>query len=314
MGLLHQLIVSTLPLIPRPIMRRLSARYIAGETLAEALTRLEQARARGFGGVLDILGEDVSSEAEARDAQASYKAGASALAERGLDAYVSVKPTHVGLRISHELARELYADLLMHCAGLSQIVRVEMEDHTLTDKTLQLFSGLRERFDNVGIVLQARLHRTLRDIEELGTGMRDVRIVKGIYLEPSSIAHTSQQEIRDAFVACTNELFRRGHTVALATHDESLGARLLHEISEAGIAPERFCFEVLLGVQEHLWEHWRDLGHRVLVYVPYGPKWRSYSQRRLRKNPEVLRHLMRNVFVRRRRPMPARKAAENPNQ
>jgi len=305
MGLLHQLIVSTLPFVPRPIMRRLSARYIAGETLDEALARLELARSRGFGGVLDILGEDVSSEAEARAAQASYKAGATALAERGLDAYVSVKPTHVGLRISHELAQELYSDLLAHCAPLDQIVRVEMEDHTLTDETLRLYSGLRERFDHVGIVLQSRLHRTLRDIEELGTETHDVRMVKGIYLEPESIAHTSQQDIRDAFVTCTNELFRRGHTVALATHDESLGARLLHEISEAELAPERYCFEVLLGVQEHLWEHWRDLGHRVLVYVPYGPEWRSYSQRRLRKNPEVLRHLIRNVLLPKPAPKPA---------
>lgn len=313
MGFLHQLIVSTLPLIPRPIMRRLSARYIAGETLAEALTRLEQARARGFGGVLDILGEDVTSEAEARAALASYKAGASALAERDLDAYVSVKPTHVGLKISRELARELYSDLLAHCAGLGQIVRVEMEDHTLTDETLQLYAGLLQSFENVGIVLQARLYRTLRDIAELGSGTHDVRMVKGIYLEPSSIAHTSQEDIRGAFVACTNELFRRGHKVALATHDESLGARLLHEISEARIASERFSFEVLMGVQEHLWEHWRDAGHRVLVYVPYGPEWRSYSQRRLRKNPEVLRHLLRNAFLPQPAPRAAREAAENPS-
>ncbi len=296
MGLFHHLVVSSLPLVPRPIMRRLAARYIAGETLEEALAVLAANQAKGFGGVLDILGEDVADEAAARAVLSAYKTGVSAIASNEINAYVSVKPTHFGLRISAELARELYSDLLTHCHGVGQLARVEMEDASTTDATLELFRSLRTKHDNVGLVLQSRLFRTLRDIEELPDTTCDVRMVKGIYLEPSDIAHTEPGPIRDAFVDGCNALFERGHDVGFGTHDKELGDRLVREVRERNIEAERYCFEVLLGVQEGLWRGWRDEGHRVLVYVPYGPEWRQYSQRRLGKNPEVLRHVMRGMF------------------
>lgn len=297
MGLLHRLVVSSLPLVPRPLMRRLSARYIAGETLEEALEVLRASAREGYDGVLDVLGEDVADEAAARDALAQYRAAATAVGQEGLDAYVSVKPTHFGLRLSTELARELYTDLLNHCATLGQFARVEMEDASTTDDTLELFHALRAAHDNVGIVLQSRLHRTPRDIEELQEAC-DVRMVKGIYLEPASIAHTEPQPIRDAFVECCRELFQRGHTVAFATHDADMAARLLRDAHDGGVNRSRYVFEVLLGVREELWARWRKAGNRVRVYVPYGPEWRSYSQRRLRHNPEVFRHVVRNTLRR----------------
>ena len=300
MGLLHQFVVSTLPFVPRPVMRRLAAHYIAGETLEEAIGVLARMRARGFAGVLDILGEDVEDAAAARGALAAYREGAQAIAGAGLDAYVSVKPTHFGLRLSTDLAHELFVELLEHCAGLGQFLRIEMEDHTTTDATLELVARLRRDGHDPGLVLQSRLLRTLDDVEALGEEPHDVRMVKGIYIEPPSIAHTEAQAIRDAFVECTARLFQRGHTVAIATHDEHLAARILRGAADRGVAPERYYFEVLMGVQEHLWDRWRDAGHLVRVYVPFGPQWRAYSQRRLRKNPEVLRHVMRAAFRRRR--------------
>ena len=296
MGLLHHIVVSSLPLVPRPIMRRLASRYIAGESLDQALEVLQANQARGYPGILDILGEDVLDETAARSAQAQYKAAASAVAARGLDAYVSIKPTHMGLRLSKELARELYAQLLVHCADLGQFVRVEMEDATTTDDTLELFHALRAEHDNVGIVLQARLLRTPADIAALPAAPCDVRLVKGIYLEPARIALTEPEPIRAAFVDQALALFEGGHRVALATHDGELAERILGAIHERGIEEDRYEFEVLLGVREDLWSRWRAEGHRVRVYVPYGPEWRSYSQRRLRKNPEILGHVIRGVF------------------
>jgi len=294
--LLEKLVLKALPAIPGPLMRRLSARYIAGETLDQALTKAHELAERGFESIIDLLGEDISHESEARAVLASYKSAASALHENKLTSYVSIKPTHFGLRFSKALARELYGELLEHCASLGQVARVEMEDHTTTDDTLELFADLRGRYENVGIVLQSRLFRTLEDIDQLPREKIDVRMVKGIYLEPASMAHTEPQAIRDAFVEGLTRLLDNGHTVALATHDESLAARSLHEIKTRSIAPERYCFEVLLGVQQRLWNRWQDGGHRVRVYIPYGPEWRAYSQRRLNKNPEILRHLIRNVF------------------
>lgn len=297
MGILDRFVIATLPAVPRPIMRRLSNRYIAGETLQEALARLNDLKSQGYPGVLDLLGEDVTDEQAARDVAMTYASGASAISEAALDAYVSIKPTHFGLRISEELCEELYSEVLTHCKALKQLVRIEMEDHTTTDATLAIFHRLREKHDNVGIVLQARLLRTLDDIDALPAPC-DVRIVKGIYLEPASVALTEYEDIRDAFVRCTERLFERGHTVALATHDDVLGDRVLEFVRNSKVAHERYCFEVLLGVQAPLWERWKNAGHVVRVYVPYGPEWRSYSQRRLRKNPEILGHVMRNVFRR----------------
>lgn len=298
MGLLDKIVLATLPLVPTPLMRRLSSRYIAGETLDEAVAALRSLAERGFDGVIDVLGEDVEDAEASRAAARHYHDAGKAMAAAGLDAYLSVKPTHVGLRLSEDLCFENYDELASFAAGLGQFVRVEMEDHTTTDGTLRVFRRLCERHDNVGIVLQSRLKRTLADIDELPEGV-DVRLVKGIYLEPAEIAHTEAQRIRDAFLECAQRLFARGHRVAIASHDEHLAARLLREAADRGVARDRYYFEVLLGVQERLWERWKGQGHRVRVYVPYGPEWRAYSTRRLRRNPEILQHVMRNLLSRR---------------
>ena len=296
MGIIHSCIMGTLPWVPEPLMRRLSSRYIAGETLAEAMDVIGANASRGFSGVLDILGEGIEDEAAARAALAAYKQAASELGAAGLDCYVSVKPTHFGLSISPGLALELYAELAEHCRGLGQTMRVEMEDHPTTDATLDLFHSLRKQFDHVGIVLQSRLLRTPEDIQALGSEAMDVRIVKGIYLEPASVAHCERSLIQDAYVECTKQLWSAGHRVAMATHDGPLAERCLAVATELKVAPDRLEFEVLLGVQEPLWRTWKQAGHMVRVYVPYGPEWRSYSERRLRKNPEILGHVMRNLL------------------
>jgi len=293
---LHNLVLATLPYVPTPIMRRLASRYIAGETLDEALAKLEGIAARGHPGILDILGEGITSEAAARDVMREYKDAATRLARAGLDAYVSVKPTHLALTLRESLCLELYAELAEHCRASNLFVRVEMEDHPTTDATLRVFESLRRRFDNVGIVLQSRLLRTPQDIDALAPGPLDVRMVKGIYLEPASIAHTEPEPIRAAYVECTRKLLQRGAKLALATHDEELGERCLKLVREFHRTKESYEFQVLLGVREELWERWRRAGHRVRVYVPYGPEWRAYSQRRLRKNPQILRHVMRDAL------------------
>lgn len=292
MNVLERAVLSTLPAVPKPIMRRLSARYIAGERLDEAIAKLESLQARGFPGVLDILGEDVADEAEARDVLQTYSEAATAVHAKGLDSYVSVKPTHFGLRISRDLSQELYEELCAHCADIGVFCRVEMEDHTTTDDTLQIFAALRAKFDNVGIVLQARMFRTPDDIAALPPEC-DVRMVKGIYLEPAEIAHTEPGPIRDAFIEQTATLLRGGHTVAVATHDRAMADAVLAKHAETGVPDDRTYFEVLLGVQEKLWEVLRGRGKTVRAYVPYGPDWRAYSLRRLKYNPEILRHVIK---------------------
>lgn len=295
MALVEKAIVATLPLVPRFIMRRVSARYIAGETLADAMEQLEALRREGYPGIIDLLGEDVEDEAAARRVLARYQEISDAVAARGLDAYVSVKPTHIGLGASRELALALYGELAEHCLAHGQQMRVEMEDHTTTDDTLWIFAQLRERFDHVGIVLQSRLKRTPDDIAQLPPES-DVRLVKGIYLEPEEIAHVEYTPIRDAFVEQCEQLWRAGHRVQLATHDEHMAARCLQLAADLGVKRDRYEFEVLLGVQKALWERWKSRGIAVRVYVPFGPEWRAYSTRRLRKNPAIAGHVLRAML------------------
>lgn len=296
MALFQKLVLASLPWIPRPVMRRLASRYIAGETLDEALDTLAELARRGHPGILDILGENIADEREARTVAASYCEAASAIAAHGLDCYVSVKPTHVGLTMREDLAFELYSKIAAHCSPLGLFVRVEMEDHPTTDATLRVYERLRERHGNVGIVLQSRLLRTPADIERLRPGPLDVRLVKGIYLEPAAIAHTEAEPIRVAYVECARQLAARRARISLATHDEGLAERCLAVLGELGRGRGDYEFQVLLGVREELWDLWKRAGHAVRVYVPYGPEWRAYSQRRLRKNPQILRHVMRDTL------------------
>lgn len=299
MGVFDRLALSALPLLPTWLMRRLSSRYIAGETLEAALDRIADLQARGFASILDILGEDVAGEARAREVCRHYRAAATALAGRGADCYVSVKPTHFGLRTSEDLCFALYDELARHCATLNLALRVEMEDHTTTDATLRVFERLRESHRHVGIVLQSRLKRTPDDVARLRPGPLSVRMVKGIYLEPPEIAHVDPEPIREAFVAISRTLLQRSADVSFATHDELLFERLTALCRELLVPREKTEFQVLLGVREALWTAWRAAGERVRVYVPFGPEWRAYSTRRLRKNPQIFRHVMRDMLLRR---------------
>lgn len=295
MTLLDRMAIATLPLIPLPLMRRLSERYIAGERLDQAVARLEGLCAEGFKGIIDLLGEDVEAEDRARQVAADYREAADSISARGLDVYLSVKPTHLGLRISSDLAHELFAELAAHLRELDLFLRIEMEDHTTTDATLQIFHSLRAEFENVGVVLQSRLHRTPDDIAALPANS-NVRLVKGVYLEPAEIAHVDAEQIRVAFVEAARALAGRGASLGLATHDGGLAERAVQACAEAGAGEDRLELQVLLGVREPLWRAWRQAGRSVRVYVPYGPQWRAYSQRRLRKNPQIFRHVLRDTL------------------
>lgn len=295
--MLHKLLISTMPLVPRFLMRQIAGKYIAGETQDEALLELAKQAKAGYPGIFDILGEGCGSEAHARAAAASYREGASAIAAAGLDAYISIKPTHMGLDTDESLALTLYREVAAHCKDLGVFMRVEMEDHPTTDATLRIFESLRQDYERVGIVLQSRLFRTTEDIASLAPGPLDVRVVKGIYIEPAEIAHTEAPAIRKAYLAHTRQLLERGDVrLRFATHDALMANDLVALVEEFSLAKDTYEFQVLLGVQQALWKQWSSKGHTVRVYVPFGPEWREYSQRRLGKNPDLLKAVMRDLL------------------
>jgi proline dehydrogenase len=281
-----QAIVRLLPAVPRSIVQRLSAPYIAGPTLEDARSLVARLNAEGKLATVDVLGEEVRQASEAEAVAAAYHAALDALAGDRLDANVSVKLTALGLELDVDLCRSLLFTVVADAAARGIFVRIDMEHSGCTDDTLRLYRELREAGrDNVGIVLQSYLRRTLSDVGDLADLRPSVRLCKGIYVEPASIAYTGRQQIRDNFLLALDALLEGGSYVAVATHDELLIERSLERF--AGMEPDAYELQMLLGVREDRATELVEGGHRLRVYVPYGDRWYEYSLRRLQENPAV---------------------------
>jgi proline dehydrogenase len=278
-SLLDRAIARALPAVPKPVVQVFSRRYIAGSTLADAVRVVRRLNGEGKRATIDVLGEEIFREEEARAIAQTYRDVFDAIDREGLDANVSVKLTGLGLHLSYDLCRENVESVL---AG-GRFVRIDMEDASTTDKTLRLYRELRERGrDNVGIVLQSRLRRTLDDIRALADLKPNVRLCKGIYLEPPSIAHTDYEAIRANYVRALHALAEiDGPHVAIATHDEWLIGEALRGL------PPSYELQMLLGVREERASQLVHDGHPLRVYVPFGEQWYEYSKRRLQENPAM---------------------------
>jgi proline dehydrogenase len=274
--LLDRALVRLLPAVPRPVVQLFSSRYIAGSTLQDAVAVVRRLNAGGMLATIDVLGEETAHADQARAIARAYLEVFDAIEREHLDANVSVKLTALGLELSYELCKENVLQVLAQ----GRFVRIDMEDSTTTDATLRLYRDLREAgYDNVGIVLQAYLRRTLEDVRALADLKPDVRLCKGIYVEPPSLAYTDAGSVRTSFVQCLDALLERGARVAVATHDE----RLIVEALKRNV-PE---LQMLLGVREDRARELVAEGHRLRVYVPFGEQWYAYSLRRLQENPAM---------------------------
>jgi proline dehydrogenase len=281
-SLLDKTIVRLLPAVPRPVVRRLSARYIAGPELADARRVVAELNAQGKVATVDVLGEEIVNPSEARAIARSYLEVLDAFDADGLDANVSVKLTALGLKLDPALARENVRTI----AERGTFVRIDMEDSSTTDATLDLYRDLRaEGVANLGVVLQATLKRTVADARDLAGA--NVRLCKGIYLEPPEVAFTDFDAIRANFVRTLHELLDGGAYVGVATHDEWLVEQALQAVRERGLEPHQYEFQMLLGVGTRLGDELIAAGHRLRIYVPFGSHWYEYSLRRLQENPKV---------------------------
>jgi proline dehydrogenase len=275
-------------------VRHFAAPYIGGETLEEALTVVADLNARGLDATLDVLGEDVRDAAAVEAAVAAYGGTLAAVAERGLRSGVSVKPSALGSTFGWEACHEAVARVVAQAASTDRFVRLDMEESGTVDGTLALYRRLRsEGHDNVGIVLQSRLWRTAGDVRALAELRPDVRLCKGIYLEPPETGLQEREAIRHSFAALLRMLFRAGCRVGVATHDEVLVADALAAADELGVGAGGFEFQMLLGVRPDLAGALHASGYRVRVYVPYGQDVVPYSVRRLGENPAVAGHVAR---------------------
>jgi proline dehydrogenase len=286
---LDQAIVRILPAVPKPVVHLLSQRYIAGSTLADAVRVVQRLNGEAKAATVDVLGEEITHEDEARAIGQAYRDVFAEIEREELDANVSVKLTGLGLELGYDLCRENLAGVVSQ----GKFVRIDMEDSSTTDDTLRLYRELREDgHDNVGIVLQARLRRTLADIRALADLKPNVRLCKGIYLEPPSLAHTGYEAVRANYLAALRALSTTASHVAIATHDEWLIEQALRDL------PPSYEFQMLLGVREDRASELVRDGHRVRVYVPFGEQWYQYSLRRLQENPAMAGTIARSTVAR----------------
>ncbi|MEP6802052.1 MAG: proline dehydrogenase family protein [Acidobacteriota bacterium] len=296
MKALNSVIVRTLPLVPKRLVRVFSSRYVAGETLEEALAVVRQLNAEGCMATLDVLGEDVTRSEETEETVFEYSRAVDSLAAEHLDSNISVKLTALGLKLDVAQCRRQFARILDAAAAHDTFVRIDMEDSSVTEETLRVYLEARQRTAKVGIVLQAYLRRSRADVARVVAIGGNVRVCKGIYVEPPEIAYQGRDEIRDNYSAMVEDFLGAGCYVGIATHDETLVDRALATIRRLRLSPEAYEFQMLLGVAGDLRRRLVAAGHRLRVYVPYGRSWYGYSMRRLKENPAIAGHVLHNLF------------------
>ena len=280
------------------LARGMARRFVAGETLEEALATIRELNAKGITATLDLLGESVTNEREARAARDEYLRMLDSIQERGLDANVSLKLTAMGLDISEDLCASIMHDVLERAQGYGTFVRIDMESSDYTERTLRLFD---ERLypaykGHVGVVLQSYLYRTMADVERANALGARVRLCKGAYKEPASVAFQEKADVDRNYVKCMHELMKHGNYPGLATHDPKMIDEAKRFAAAEGIAKDRFEFQMLYGIRRDLQEQLVREGYRMRVYIPYGTQWYPYLMRRLAERPANLVFITGNVM------------------
>jgi proline dehydrogenase len=275
-----------------------AARFVPGETLDDALDVVKQLNARGITASLDLLGESVRNENEARESARLYIRMLDRIKESKLDANVSVKLTAMGLDVGEELCIANMQNILDRAREHETFVRIDMEGSDYTQKTLdifyhRLFPSYR---GNVGIVLQSYLYRAFQDAQEANVAGARVRLCKGAYKEPESVAYAEKKNVDDSYLRCMGELLLSGHYPGIATHDERMVRETKRFARENNIARDRFEFQMLYGVRRDLQEKLVREGYRMRVYVPFGTQWYPYLMRRLAERPANVAFITGNVL------------------
>jgi proline dehydrogenase len=279
-----------------PLTRPVVARFVAGETLDAALPAIVALQSAGLRTTVDVLGESVTSPELAAAAVERYLATVAALSARGLDANVSLKLTQMGLEIGRDLCRTNVMRVVEAVEDVDGFVRFDMEDHTKTDATLEVWRAAHDRYPQVGVVIQSALRRSSADVDAITAVGGRVRLCKGAYDEPSGVAYRTKQTVDANYERLMERLLLADAHPALATHDPRLIARAIQIVERERIARDRFEFQMLYGVRRDLQRMLTDRGYRVRIYVPYGTEWYPYFMRRLAERPANVGFMLRAVL------------------
>jgi proline dehydrogenase len=294
---LNNLIVRIVQLMPKPVVGFFSKKYIAGETLQEAVDFVKKLNSKGIYATLDVLGESVANKEESIKCKKEALEVLETIEKNKLMANLSIKPTQMGLAIDEQFAYEQVLELVKKAAEYKNFVRIDMEDSPFTDKTLNLYKRIYADYKNVGVVIQSYMKRSLDDVISLNKISTNYRLCKGIYVEPASIAYKGKQEVRDNFLKILDQMFKDDNYVGIATHDKPLIDAAYTRIKEQNIPKDRFEFQMLLGVREDLRDKINADGYKIRIYVPFGKDWYAYSVRRLKENPSVAGHIAKSFLT-----------------
>jgi len=298
MSLFDKLVVKTLPLVPKPVVRYFSKRYIAGEHLSDAVRVVRDLNENGFMATMDVLGESVSEKELATNMLGECKEVLTSIDGEKLDSNISIKLTQLGLDIDYDFTLNNVRQIVEHAKEINNFVRIDMEDSSTTDDTIAIYNTLRQEFPNVGLAVQSYLRRTVDDIQTLLKEKSNFRVCKGIYIEPEKIAYKTRKEINDSFLKIIEMIFEAGSYVGIATHDDDLITGSYRLIEKYDMKPEQYEFQMLLGVRPELRNQILKDGHRLRIYVPFGTYWYQYSVRRLKENPKMAGMVFKAILSR----------------
>ena len=299
MKLINYLIIQIIPFLPKIFIRLVASPYTAGITDDQMLVNVKKLNDKGYDVAIDILGEHVTTDRDATQITERYANLYDRIASQGLDANLSIKLSHIGQDLGYELVRKNLMILINAAKKHNNFLRLDMENSPYTSETINLYKKAFEIYPNVGIVLQAYMHRSINDIDMLANKMFNVRICKGIYIESEDIAYRGYEKIRSNYIALVQRGLTKGSYVGIASHDEYLIDTLYAWIKDNKISPSQYEFQVLHGVpMEKKLQQLIKEGNKVRVYVPYGDNWYDYSVRRLKENPKMAGYIIKNIFSR----------------
>ncbi len=297
MNLANRFILFAIQLLPKLLVRPFAMRYIAGETLDDALRVVRAVNSRQMMGTMDVLGENVSTREESLEAVRACEEVLHSINQNRLDANLSIKLTQFGLKIDKEFCHSNVKRVLDIASAYGNFIRIDMEDSSTTSETLELYGWVRsEGFENVGVVIQANMRRSEEDLRRLISAKANIRLCKGAYIEPDSIAFRGKKEIRLNYLKLLRKLLEEKCYVGIATHDDFLIAGVYQYIKEMSLQKSDYEFQMLYGVKSKLRDRMGADGHRLRVYIPFGQYWYPYSIRRFKENPQIAWYVFQSIF------------------
>jgi proline dehydrogenase len=297
MNIISKAVATTIPVFPKRFIRIFANKYIAGDKLSDAVKAVQELNKKNMITTMDVLGESIKNKKEAEQSKNESIEVLDAISKHKLNSNLSVKLTMLGLKLDYDFCLNLFLEIMQRAKELNNFVRIDMEDSPVTDSTIKIYEDTRKKYDNVGIVIQAYLKRSEDDVKKLTEMNADLRLCKGIYIEPESIAFNKRGDIRENFLKLIKIVLTQKSYCGIATHDGFVIDGSKKIISELGLHKNDYEFQMLLGVREKLRDKIVAEGHKMKIYVPFGKRWYEYSIRRFKENPNIAGQVLKSIFT-----------------